>query len=85
MALQAIAVLKLLEALVLCATGVAALELLRPDIIDSLEDWASLLPLPARSSSTSSSTAASIQVRLVAVRSKAPPSDGQTSTSGASA
>lgn len=48
MALKAIAVLKLLEALVLCATGVAALELLRPDIIDWLEDWASLLPLASQ-------------------------------------
>ena len=43
--LKAIAALKLLEALVLCATGVAALELLRPDIAQAVDDWASLLPL----------------------------------------
>lgn len=45
MMLQAIAALKLFEALVLCATGVAALELLRPDITQALEDWTALLPL----------------------------------------
>ena len=43
--LQAIAALKLLEALVLCATGVAALELLRPDILQALQDWSAVLPL----------------------------------------
>jgi uncharacterized membrane protein (DUF2068 family) len=43
--LQAVAALKLLEALVLCATGVAALELLRPDITQGVENWLSLLPL----------------------------------------
>ena len=46
--LKTIAILKLLEALVLCATGVAALQLLRPDIIQGLEDWASLLPLASQ-------------------------------------
>ena len=43
--LKAIAALKLFEALVLCATGVAALELLRPDINQALADWAALLPV----------------------------------------
>lgn len=46
--LKAIAILKLLEALVLCATGIAALELLRPDIIKGLEDWAAQLPLASQ-------------------------------------
>jgi uncharacterized membrane protein (DUF2068 family) len=43
--LQAIAALKLLEALVLCLTGVVALELLRPQITQQLQDWLALLPL----------------------------------------
>jgi uncharacterized membrane protein (DUF2068 family) len=43
--LKLIAALKLVEALVLCATGGAALELLRPDIAQRVEDWSALLPL----------------------------------------
>ena len=45
MVLKAIAALKLLEALALCATGIAALELLRPDIMQGLLNWLAMEPL----------------------------------------